>query len=71
LSAASAFGARVRRLSRRGDLRAARIDVLVGALLCKPQTRLFAGVIYFNTRHHRMCGHGTIGLIASLLTRAN
>ncbi|MCY1201880.1 4-hydroxyproline 2-epimerase [compost metagenome] len=43
-------------------------DVLVGALLCEPQDpRACAGVIFFNnTGYLGMCGHGTIGLVASL-----
>ncbi len=43
-------------------------DVLVGALLCRPQDpRASAGVIFFNNSGYLgMCGHGTIGLIASL-----
>lgn len=43
-------------------------DVLVGALLCPPQDpKAAAGVIFFNnTGYLGMCGHGTIGLIASL-----
>ncbi len=37
-------------------------DVMVGALLCEPD-----GVIFFNNVGYLgMCGHGTIGLIASL-----
>lgn len=44
-------------------------DILVGALLCKPQNPEHAcGVIYFNnTGYLGMCGHGTIGLMASLV----
>ena len=43
-------------------------DVLVGALLCPPsKPEAVAGVIFFNnTGYLNMCGHGTIGLIASL-----
>lgn len=43
-------------------------DVLVGALLCEPvDPRNAAGVVFFNnTGYLGMCGHGTIGLIASL-----
>lgn len=43
-------------------------DVLVGALLCKPHAKdCSLGVIYFNNAGYiGMCGHGTIGLIASL-----
>jgi 4-hydroxyproline epimerase len=43
-------------------------DVVVGALLCSPvDPRHTAGVIFFNnTGYLGMCGHGTIGLVASL-----
>lgn len=43
-------------------------DVLVGALLCPPVTaEASAGVIFFNNAGYLgMCGHGLIGLIASL-----
>lgn len=43
-------------------------DVLVGALLCAPvDPAATAGVIFFNnTGYLGMCGHGTIGLLASL-----
>ncbi|KRD55544.1 hydroxyproline-2-epimerase [Acidovorax sp. Root275] len=43
-------------------------DVVVGALLCVPQDPAnTAGVIFFNNSGYLgMCGHGTIGLIASL-----
>ena len=43
-------------------------DVIVGALLCAPQDSAnTAGVIFFNnTGYLGMCGHGTIGLVASL-----
>lgn len=43
-------------------------DVIVGALLCEPVNRACAaGVIYFNNVGYLgMCGHGTIGLIATL-----
>ncbi|MFE8145992.1 4-hydroxyproline epimerase [Brenneria goodwinii] len=43
-------------------------DVLVGALLCEPcSPQAAAGVIFFNNSGYLgMCGHGTIGLIASL-----
>jgi 4-hydroxyproline epimerase len=43
-------------------------DVLVGALLCDPvDPQACAGVIFFNnTGYLGMCGHGTIGLVASL-----
>ena len=43
-------------------------DAVVGALLCEPVDRsCAAGLIFFNnTGYLGMCGHGTIGLIASL-----
>ena len=43
-------------------------DVVVGALLCPPaDPTCAAGVIYFNNVGYLgMCGHGTIGLVASL-----
>lgn len=43
-------------------------DVLVGALLCEPVDKnATAGVIFFNNSGYLgMCGHGTIGLVASL-----
>jgi 4-hydroxyproline epimerase len=43
-------------------------EVLVGALLCEPvDPSACAGVIFFNnTGYLGMCGHGTIGLVASL-----
>lgn len=43
-------------------------DVIVGALLCKPvDPSNAAGVIFFNnTGYLGMCGHGTIGLVASM-----
>ncbi len=43
-------------------------DVVVGALLCEPVSPdATAGVIFFNNAGYLgMCGHGTIGLIASL-----
>jgi 4-hydroxyproline epimerase len=43
-------------------------DVLVGALLCEPvDPQACAGVIFFNNSGYLgMCGHGTIGLVASL-----
>lgn len=48
-------------------------DVLVGALLCRPcSPQATAGVIFFNNSGYLgMCGHGTIGLIASLAHRAH
>ena len=43
-------------------------DVIVGALLCEPvDPKHAAGVIFFNNAGYLgMCGHGTIGLLASL-----
>ena len=43
-------------------------DVMVGGLLCQPADRASAaGVIFFNNVGYLgMCGHGTIGLIATL-----
>ncbi len=43
-------------------------DVIVGALLCPPvDARDAAGVIFFNNVGYLgMCGHGTIGLVATL-----
>ena len=43
-------------------------DVVVGALLCEPSDpACAAGVIFFNNVSYLgMCGHGTIGLIATL-----
>ncbi len=43
-------------------------DVVVGALLCTPVSPdAAAGVIFFNnTGYLGMCGHGTIGLVATL-----
>ena len=43
-------------------------DVVVGALLCEPVSpEAAAGVIFFNnTGYLGMCGHGTIGLVATL-----
>jgi 4-hydroxyproline epimerase len=43
-------------------------DVVVGALLCEPVERdCSAGVIFFNNVGYLgMCGHGTIGLVATL-----
>lgn len=43
-------------------------DVLVGALLCQPvNPECATGVIFFNNVSYLgMCGHGTIGLIATL-----
>jgi 4-hydroxyproline epimerase len=44
-------------------------DVVVGALLCEPVDRTCAaGVIFFNNVGYLgMCGHGTIGLVATLV----
>jgi 4-hydroxyproline epimerase len=43
-------------------------DVIVGAFLCEPVDRACAaGVIFFNNvAYLGMCGHGTIGLVATL-----
>lgn len=43
-------------------------DVLVGALLCQPvNPECAAGVIFFNNVSYLgMCGHGTIGVVATL-----
>lgn len=43
-------------------------DVIVGALLCEPfDPSCAAGVVFFNNVGYLgMCGHGTIGLVASL-----
>ena len=43
-------------------------DVIVGALLCEPvDPANAAGVVFFNnTGYLGMCGHGTMGLVASL-----
>ena len=43
-------------------------DVIVGALLCEPvDSKCAAGVIFFNNVGYLgMCGHGTIGLVATL-----
>jgi 4-hydroxyproline epimerase len=43
-------------------------DVLVGALLCEPLDRSCAAAVIFfnNVGYLGMCGHGTIGLIATL-----
>ncbi len=43
-------------------------DVLVGALLCEPhRASAAAGVVFFNNVGYLgMCGHGTIGLVATL-----
>src|SRR5881398_3582255 len=46
-------------------------DVIVGALLCEPvNSACVAGVIFFNNVGYLgMCGHGTIGLVATLAYR--
>ncbi len=43
-------------------------DVLVGAVLCPPEQQgSLAGVVFFNNVGYLgMCGHGTIGLVATL-----
>lgn len=43
-------------------------DVMVGALLCEPcDSSCAAGIIFFNNVGYLgMCGHGTIGLVATL-----
>jgi 4-hydroxyproline epimerase len=43
-------------------------DVIVGALLCEPtDPKCVSGVIFFNNVGYLgMCGHGTIGLVATL-----
>src|SRR5208283_5885968 len=43
-------------------------DVMVGGLLCDPvDSACAAGVIFFNNVGYLgMCGHGTIGLVATL-----
>src|SRR5262245_446323 len=43
-------------------------EVVVGALLCKPtEPSSAAGVIFFNNVGYlRMCGHGLIGVVATL-----
>ncbi|MCF7521228.1 4-hydroxyproline epimerase [Neisseria sp. ZJ106] len=43
-------------------------DVMVGALLCRPENpQAAAGVIFFNNEGYLgMCGHGSIGVLASL-----
>jgi 4-hydroxyproline epimerase len=43
-------------------------DVIVGAILCEPlDPQAVAGVIFFNNVGYLgMCGHGTIGLVATL-----
>jgi len=60
--------------SRHDDFRSAVVNeprgsgVMVGALLCEPVDRFcVAGVIFFNNVGYLgMCGHGTIGLMATL-----
>ncbi len=53
---------------RRGVLEPKCSDAMVGALLCEPESPdAAAGVIFFNTSGYLgMCGHGTIGLGATL-----
>jgi 4-hydroxyproline epimerase len=48
-------------------------DIVVGALLCTPhRSDCQAGVIFFNNVGYiGMCGHGTIGLVASLAHRGD
>ncbi|MFZ0864983.1 MAG: proline racemase family protein [Candidatus Sulfotelmatobacter sp.] len=48
-------------------------DVMVGALLCDPvEAGSAAGVIFFNNVGYLgMCGHGTIGLVATLAYRGD
>lgn len=42
-------------------------DVTVGALLCEPNEGYDAGVIFFNNVGYlKMCGHGTMGVVATL-----
>lgn len=43
-------------------------DVMVGALLCRPaDPKALTGVIFFNNEGYLgMCGHGSIGVVASL-----
>ncbi|MDF3838269.1 4-hydroxyproline epimerase [Cupriavidus basilensis] len=69
------MAARLERLAREHDRwRTATVleprgsDVMVGALLCPPVSAdACAGVIFFNNSGYLgMCGHGTIGLVASL-----
>jgi 4-hydroxyproline epimerase len=60
--------------SKHDDFRSAMVneprgsDVMVGALLCEPvDSTCAAGVIFFNNVGYLgMCGHGTIGLVATL-----
>lgn len=41
--------------------------IAVGALLCAPVARVASGVIFFNNAGYLgMCGHGTIGVLATL-----
>jgi 4-hydroxyproline epimerase len=63
---AGSMAERRERLAR--DYDAWRAATVVGALLCSPvDPRHTAGVIFFNnTGYLGMCGHGTIGLVASL-----
>lgn len=70
-----AFAARLERFRKKhDDFRSAVVneprgsDVMVGALLCTPvDPGCAAGVIFFNNVGYLgMCGHGTIGLVATL-----
>ncbi len=70
-----ALAARLQQLCRQHDnFRSAVVneprgsDVMVGALLCTPvDSSCVAGVIFFNNVGYLgMCGHGTIGLVATL-----
>lgn len=62
------FADRFDHLRRRIILEPRGSDALVGALLCNPtRDDCAAGVIYFNnTGYLGMCGHGTIGVAATL-----
>ncbi|WP_274572298.1 4-hydroxyproline epimerase [Neisseria leonii] len=62
------FAARFDHLRRALILEPRGSDVLVGALLCRPQSAAAAaGVIFFNNSGYLgMCGHGTIGLVKTL-----
>lgn len=74
LGAGSMAERRARLAERFDDWRAATVleprgsDVVVGALLCEPADPAHAaGVVFFNNSGYLgMCGHGTIGLVASL-----
>lgn len=69
------LAARLERLSSQFDLFRSTVvneprgsDVIVGAMLCQPHDpRCTTGVIFFNNVGYLgMCGHGTIGLVATL-----